>query len=252
MSKYIVGNSNQMAHAAAVGVVDNPGETYNPLFLYGPSGVGKTHLSQAIGIGIIERNPNRKVVYAAAEGFLNDLVKAIKRGQTLEFRNKYRQIDCLIIDDVQFISGWEKSQDEFFNTFNELYNANKQIVLISDRKPEDIKNIDDRIRTRFMGGLIADISKPDFAMRMAVLQQKIAEKGVDFPALLVEYLAKTYPDSVRELEGAVQKLSLFIGMKPEGEVMSVPEAAGILGQDAKSKQKQVTPAPGTKGSVKGV
>ena len=238
MSKYIVGNSNRMAHAAALGVIDQPGTVYNPLFVYGPSGVGKTHLAQAIGIGLIERNPNRKILYSPAETFLNEWVKAMRKGQNLEFRQRYRKIDCLIIDDIQYISNWEKTQDEIFNTFNELYNANKQIILISDRMPEEIKNIDTRLKTRFMGGLTADIVSPDFPMRVAVIEQKMNEKGVQLQPHVIEFLAKEVTENIRELDGAVQKIALFSNMKVDGSPLTIQEIAKIIGRDSETKRKQ--------------
>lgn len=237
---YVVGLPNQMAHAAAMAVIDNPGTTYNPLFIYGPSGVGKTHLAQAIGVGIIARNPNRKVVYNSSEGFLNDMVKGLRKGKNLEFRQRYRRIDCLIIDDIQYISGWEKTQDEFFNTFNELYNSNKQIILVSDRKPEQIESIDARLRTRFMGGLTVEIGKPDYAMRIAVLEKKAIEKGLILPAHLIEYLAKQISDSIRELEGAIQKIALFNGMKRDGSGLTIGEIMNVIGEDQKAKREKVS------------
>jgi chromosomal replication initiator protein len=240
IESYVVAEPNRMAHAAALAVIDGPGQTYNPLFIYGPSGVGKTHLAQAVGLSLLQRNPNRKVVYSAAEAFLNDFVKSIRKGKTIENRQKYRKIDCLIIDDIQLISQWEKTQDEFFNTFNELYNANKQIVLVSDRKPEDIKSIDARLRTRFMGGLTVDISRPDYAMRLAVLERKAAEKGLQIPAHVVEYLAKQIPENVRELEGAIQKVSLYNNMKRDGTPLTVNEIMNIIGHDARTKRDKVS------------
>lgn len=240
MGTYVVGPSNRFAHAAAEAVVEQPGQTYNPLFVYGPSGVGKTHLAQAVAISMLERNPNRKIVYSASEGFLNDMVKALRKGLNLEFRQKYRKIDCLIIDDIQYISNWEKTQDEMFNTFNELYNANKQIILVSDRKPEDIANIDARLRTRFLGGMTVDIQSPDFATRIAILQQKILSRGVDFPYQIVEYLAQTITTNIRELEGAIQKLSLYMNMKQDGSPLTLAEVAQIIGLQSGGKTKPVS------------
>lgn len=236
---YIVGQPNQMAHAAAMAVIENPGTTYNPLFIYGPAGVGKTHLAQAIGVGLISRNPNRKVIYNSSEGFLNDMVKGLRKGKNLEFRQRYRRIDCLIIDDIQYISGWEKTQDEFFNTFNELYNSNKQIILVSDRKPEEIQSIDARLKTRFMGGLTVEIGRPDYAMRIALLEKKAIDKGLLLPSHVLEYLAKQISENIRELEGAIQKIALYNGMKRDGSGLTVAEIMNVVGEDPKAKREKI-------------
>jgi chromosomal replication initiator protein len=240
MDNYVVGEANRMAQAAALAIIDDPGHVYNPLFIYGPAGVGKTHLAQSVGLAMLKRNPNRKIVYNAAEGLLNDFVKAIRKGKNLEFRQKYRKIDCLIIDDIQYISKWEKTQDEFFNTFNELYNANKQVILVSDRKPEDIKSIDARLRTRFMGGLTVEIDRPDLEMRIALLEKKAIEKGLELPGHVYEYLAKHISENIRELEGAIQKLTLYSSMKQDGAPLTLAEITTIIGRDAKTKREKTS------------
>src|SRR5690606_39117793 len=160
ISNYIVGNSNRIAHAASLAVIDRPGEIYNPLFVYGKTGVGKTHLAQAIGRSVLERDPRRKILYVSSEAFMNDMVKGIKTGQSEKQRQKYRLLDVLIIDDMQLISTWVHTQTEFFNTFNELYNLGKQIILIADRRPEDIKSIESRLRSRMQGGMVVEIAQP--------------------------------------------------------------------------------------------
>jgi len=238
LSNFIVGSANKLAHAAALAVVDKPGEIYNPLFIHGKTGVGKTHLSQAIGRAMLERNISRKIVYTTSENFLNEMVRGIKSGKMEMFRKKYRAIDLLVIDDMQLISKWVHTQDEFFNTFNELHNAGKQIIIISDRRPEDIKNLEKRIITRMQGGMVADISKPDYEMRLAIVEKKAETLGIDLNNKILEFIARSITDNVRELEGALQKVSLFNQMKPNGD-LTLEEVSHMLGRDAKSKRAQV-------------
>jgi chromosomal replication initiator protein len=238
MSNYILGSANRIAHAASMAVIQNPGEIYNPLFIYGKTGVGKTHLAQAIGRAIIERNTRRKVMYTTSEGFLNDMVKAIKMGNQEKFRATYRPLDVLIIDDMQLISKWVHTQTEFFNTFNELYNAGRQIIMIADRKPEDIEDIEERIRSRMQGGMVADIGKPDYEMRLAILQRKAQISGINLSTKILEFIARTITDNIRELEGSLQKIALFNEMKPSGD-LTMEEVAHTLGKDAKSKREQI-------------
>jgi chromosomal replication initiator protein len=238
LSTYIVGNANRIAHAASQAIVNNPGQVYNPLFIYGRTGVGKTHLAQGIGRAILEKNLKKRVLYVSSEGFLNDLVKGIKTGTTDKMRSKYRGIDCLIIDDMQLISKWVSTQTEFFNTFNELYNAGKQIILIADRKPEDIINIESRLRSRMQGGMVAEIAQPDYETRLAILQKKSDSSGYNLSLHIIEFIAKTVTDNVRELEGSLQKVALFNSMKPDGE-LSLEEVAHTIGKDSRSKREQV-------------
>jgi chromosomal replication initiator protein len=237
---YVVGPSNKLAHAAAMGVARNPGQSYNPLFIYGKTGLGKTHLAQAIGSFIIEKDPEKKVLYVSSEGFLNDMVKSIRSGKSAEFRQKYRTLDLLIIDDIQFLSKWQETQNEFFNTFNVLYNDKKQIILISDRPPQQIEKIEDRLRSRFQGGMSVDVTQPDFETRLAILQQKCIELSIELPLHIIEYIAKLVTDNVREMEGALQKITLYNSMK-EGD-LSDEEIATILGKDFKSKREKIKPA----------
>jgi chromosomal replication initiator protein len=234
---YIVGTSNKLAHAAATGVASKPGELYNPLFIYGKTGLGKTHLGQAVGRKILEDNPYRKVLYVSSEGFLNDMVKAIRSGKNVEFRQKYRTLDLLIIDDIQFISKWQETQNEFFNTFNTLYNEKKQIILISDRPPDEIKSIEERLRSRFQGGMIVDVGKPDFEMRIAILEKKARAMGIQMKPNITEYIAKIVTDNIRELEGALQKVSLYSSMIEQD--LSVEEVSKILGKDNLSKREKI-------------
>lgn len=238
ISNYIVGNSNRIAHAAALAVIDRPGEAYNPLFMHGKTGVGKTHLAQAIGRAILERAPHKKLLYTASEGFLNEMVKGIKSGQMDTFRRKYRAIDVLIIDDMQLISKWVHTQEEFFNTFNEMYNTQKQIILIADRRPEEIQNIESRLRTRMQGGMVVDIANPDFETRLAILQRKAEASGIQLRPAVLEFVARAITDNIRELEGALQKVALFNQLKPNGE-LTLEEVAHTIGKDARTKREQV-------------
>ena len=236
-ANYVVGSSNKLAHAAASGVAGKPGQLYNPLFIYGKTGLGKTHLSHAIGVKMLEDNPYRKILYVSSEGFLNDMVKSIRSGKTVEFRQKYRSLDLLIIDDIQFISKWQETQSEFFNTFNVLYNDKKQVILISDRPPDEIKNIEDRLRSRFQGGMLVDIIKPDLEMRLAILEKKAKNMGILIMPRINEYIAKVITDNIRELEGALQKVSLYNSMIEQD--LSVEEVAKILGKDSVSKREKI-------------
>ncbi len=238
ISNYIVGNPNRIAHAAALAIIDKPGELYNPLFLHGKTGVGKTHLAQSIGRAIIERNPRKKVVYTPSEGFLNEMVKGLKTGQMERFRAKYRQVDVLIIDDVQLISKWIATQDEFFNTFNEMHNTGKQVIFIADRRPEDIQSLESRLRSRMQGGMVADISNPDYEMRLAIVQRKSDASGFTLKPQIVEFIARAVTDNIRELEGALQKVALFNQMKPNGD-LTLDEVAHTIGKDMQSKREQI-------------
>ncbi|GAB4287450.1 MAG: chromosomal replication initiator protein DnaA [Candidatus Dojkabacteria bacterium] len=237
-SNFVIGNANRLAHAAALAVVDKPGQIYNPLFIYGKTGVGKTHIAQAIGRAMLERNISRKIVYITSENFLNEMVRGLRSGKMDAFRKKYRQKDLLIIDDMQLISKWVHTKDEFFNTFNELYNAGKQIVIIADRRPEDIKDLESRLRSRMLGGMVVDIKQPDYEMRLAIVQKKAESMGIELKNKILEFIARAISDNVRELEGALQKVSLFNQMKPGGD-LSLEEVAHMLGKDAKSKREQV-------------
>ena len=234
---YIVGQSNKLAHAAAVGVAQKPGLVYNPLFIYGKTGLGKTHLGQAVARFILEREPMKKMFYISSEGFLNDMVKAIKSGKNLEFRQRFRSLDLLIIDDIQLISKWQETQNEFFNTFNVLYNDKKQIILISDRPPEEIKGIEDRLRSRFQGGITVDVGRPDFEMRIAILQSKANQLNITVTQAIIEIIAKLVTDNIRELEGALQKISLYQSMF--GTEITLEEVAKIIGKDKKSRRDRI-------------
>ncbi|HEC65206.1 MAG TPA: chromosomal replication initiator protein DnaA [bacterium] len=236
-SNFVVGSSNKLAHAASQSIAEGTGKNYNPLFIYGPTGLGKTHLAQAIGRQFVEKDSESKVVYCASEKFLNDMVRAIKSGKNVEFREKYRTVDLFIMDDIQQASKWQGTQTEFFNTFNVLFQANKQIVLISDRPPEEIENLEARLKSRFQGGMVVDIVRPDFETRKAILEKKSKEFGLDVHEKLIEMIARIIKDNVRELEGALQKISLFDSMS-ENEITK-EEVQRILGRDAKSKREKV-------------
>ena len=204
---FIVGRSNEFAYAACTSVAKEPGSTYNPLFIHGPSGLGKTHLMTAISNEIKRRNPNTNIIYVTGETFANELINAIQQKKdTSQFHQKYRSADVLLIDDVQFIAGKESTQEEFFHTFNELHKVGKQIVLTSDRPPKDIKTLEDRIRTRFEWGLIADISIPDFETRVAIIRRKAELLNLIIPDDVSEYIANKLKTNIRQLEGCVKKL----------------------------------------------
>ena len=203
---FVIGSSNRFAHAAALAVADAPVNSYNPLFIYGPSGVGKTHLLYAITNRITKNYPDYRVIYVSGEEFTNKLIDAIHRNITPEFREKYRKADVLLIDDIHFIAGKDSTQEEFFHTFNELYKNNKQIILTSDRPPKDIKTLENRLRTRFDSGLTADIQLPDLELRAAIIKMKAEAVGVDIPDDVVNYIAENINDSVRNLEGALNKI----------------------------------------------
>lgn len=240
-SNFIVGTNNRLAEAVAQAVVDSLGEAYNPVFFHGNTGVGKTHLMQAIGNEVVNRFPEKKVVYISIEQFLNEMVESIRTKRNEDFRNKYRAVDLLIIDDVQFVETYPRTQEELFHTFNTLYQANKQIVLASDRPPKEIKNITDRLRSRFEGGMVADIQAPDYETRLAILQQIIIDKGssVQVPKEYLDLIAKNVENNIRELEGALTKvLSLFkLGMNPTYE-----DIGRLLQIDLESKRKKISPA----------
>ena len=199
---FVIGNSNRFAHAAASKVSENPGVAYNPLFIYGGSGLGKTHLMHAIGNKLKQNNPSLQVLYISSESFTNEIVEAIFKKTTESFRQKYRNIDCLIIDDIQFLEGKEQTQEEFFHTFNALYDANKQIIISSDRPPQVIEYLEDRLKTRFEWGLKADIQPPDLETRMAIIRQKAAADNIELPNEVITLLATSITNNVREIEGA--------------------------------------------------
>lgn len=207
--RFIVGNSNKFAHAAAVAVSEKPGSAYNPLFIYGNSGLGKTHLLLAIGQAIRERDPSINIAYIKGDEFTNQLIKAIKDGTGEDFRLKYRNVDLFLVDDIQFISGKQSTQEEFFHTFNNIYEAGHQIVITSDRPPLEMSLLDDRLRTRFEGGLMADIQPPDVETRMVIIRNKAAQLGLVLEDDAVTYIAETITSNVRQIEGVIKRLTAY-------------------------------------------
>ncbi len=206
---FVVGPSNRFAHSAAIAVSKTPGQVYNPLFIYGPPGVGKTHLLYAIANGIRKENPDANIVYIKGDQFTNELIDAIKTGKNIEFRSKYREADLFLVDDIQFIAGKESTQEEFFHTFNKLYEEHKQIVLTSDRKPDDMLTLEERLRSRFLWGLIADINPPDYETRMAIIQNKAKQLGLTLNDDVCNYIAINITSNVRQIEGTVKKILAY-------------------------------------------
>lgn len=234
---FVVGDSNKLAAAAAGAVAKEPGVTYNPFFIYGGVGLGKTHLMHAIGNEVARRFPNKKICYAPCEQFINEFIKAVKSGGgTEKFKDKYRNTDILLIDDIQFMTGKERTQEEFFHTFNALHQKSKQIVISSDRPPKGIPLLEDRLRSRFESGLIADIGLPDFETRCAILISKATEKGINLNQRIVEYIATNIQHNIRELEGALNRLIAFSQVEGKEIDMGLVEKALSLVLDQSKKQ----------------
>ena len=207
--RFVVGPSNRFAHAAAIAVANKPAETYNPLFIYGPSGLGKTHLLYAIAGEINYRHPDYNIIYIKGDQFTNEMIQSLQEGKNAEFRNKYRNADLFLVDDIQFISGKESTQEEFFHTFNNLYENHKQIVLTSYRPPSDLLRLEDRLKTRFEWGLIADINPPDYETRMAIILNKSKSLGMDMPDDVCAYIAENITTNIRQIEGTVKKIKAY-------------------------------------------
>ena len=235
---FVVGGSNQFAHAASVAVASQPGEHYNPLFIYGGVGLGKTHLVNAIGHTALTKRPNTKVIYLTSEAFMNELIASLRRDKMGEFKSRFRNIDVLILDDVQFIAGKERTQEEFFHTFNSLYETHKQLVITSDKFPNEIPDLENRLRNRFEWGLIADIQPPDMETRVAILQKKAEIEGVNLPHSVAVFLASNIDSNVRELEGALTRLGAFASLtKTE---LTTDLATEVLRNTLKQAHKEVT------------
>ena len=229
---FIVGNNNKFAHSACLAVAESPGNAYNPLFIYGGAGLGKTHLMHSIGHFILEQNPNMKVLYVTSESFTNEVIESIRSGNATamtKLREKYRTVDVLMIDDIQFIIGKESTQEEFFHTFNHLHVSGKQIIISSDKRPKDIETLEARLRTRFEWGLIADISSPDYETRMAILRKKEELDGLEkyhIPDEVMQYIANNIKSNIRELEGSLNKLIALSNL--ENKPIDIPLAAEAL------------------------
>ncbi|MCI8599239.1 MAG: chromosomal replication initiator protein DnaA [Lachnospiraceae bacterium] len=240
---FVVGSNNKFAHAASVAVAETPGKVYNPLFLHGGVGLGKTHLMHAIANYILRENPDRKVLYVTSEYFTNELIETLRAGDPTgmtKFREKYRNIDVLLIDDVQFIIGKESTQEEFFHTFNSLHSVNKQIIISSDRPPKDIETLEERLRTRFECGLIADISSPDFETRVAILRKKEELEGHHIDDEIITYIATNVTSNIRELEGAFNRLIALSTLEKRSINLSLAEEA-IKDIISPNERRQVTP-----------
>lgn len=240
---FVVGSNNRFAHSASLAVAESPGEAYNPLYIYGGPGLGKTHLMHSIGHFILEKNPNAKIIYVTSEEFTNEVIESIRSGNAAamnKFREKYRTIDVLMIDDVQFIIGKESTQEEFFHTFNALHAAHKQIILSSDKPPKEMETLDERFRSRFEWGLIADIQPPDYETRMAILRKNAETYDRQIDEEIIKYIATNIKSNIRELEGAFNKIIAFAKLNKVDLTLSLAEEA-LKDVIYPNKPKEITP-----------
>ena len=239
-SNFIVGSANRLAHAASLSVAERPGHAYNPLFLYGGVGLGKTHLMHAIGNAVVAKFPRKRVAYATSEKFTNEFITSIQQGKIDDFRARYRRIDLLLIDDIQFIADKERTQEEFFHTFNAIHEDGKQIVLSSDRPPKAILTLEERLRSRFEWGLIADLTAPDLETRIAILRAKAEEQGMPITSDVIEFIARKIVSNIRELEGALNRIVAYASMG--AQPISIELAQAVLSNVLYNpKKRQVTP-----------
>lgn len=236
---FVIGEDNKMASVAALAVVDGPGTTYNPFLIYGGVGLGKTHLMQAIGNEIQKRDPSKKIKYATSESFVNDFITSIQNGSQQEFRDMYRKIDVLLIDDIQFLSNKDKTQEEFFHTFNALFNNEKQIVLTSDRLPNEIDNLEDRLISRFKSGLSTDITPPDLETRIAILRKKASSDNLDIDSKTLTYIANSVDTNIRELEGALVRVIAYAAIQGK-EINTNLAAEALQSIVGEQKDKPIT------------
>lgn len=236
---FIIGANNQLAHAAAMAAAHSLGSAYNPLFIYGTVGVGKTHLMQAVARKVLEKDPDKKIAYVSSETFLNEMIESIRSKKTGEFRNQYRKLDLLMIDDIQFISQWEAAQNELFHTFNILYDAGKQIILASDRPPSEIQNLADRLRSRFEGGMVADVTAPDYETRIAILTKHNDTQEIKLPHESIEVIAEYIESNVRLLMGSYNKVHTY--MKVTNQPVDRLTTEKILGAERDQMRKKIKP-----------
>jgi chromosomal replication initiator protein len=236
---FVVGNSNQLAYAASKSIAENPSGSFNPLFIYGGAGLGKTHLIQAIGFQLRESRPDLKVVYMSAEAFMTELIASIRYDKMQSFRDRYRSVDALLLDDIQFIAGKERTQEEFFHTFNALYEAQKQIVFTSDRPPKEIPTLEERLRSRFEWGLTADIQPPDLETKVAILRKKAEDKKTELPQEVAFFIAERVRSNVRELEGHLNKVTAYASLA--GRPVTVELAKEALKDVLAKEERAVTP-----------
>ncbi|MCX8065265.1 MAG: chromosomal replication initiator protein DnaA [Candidatus Hydrogenedentes bacterium] len=242
LENFIVGPGNQMASATAKSVTESPGNRYNPLFIYGMTGLGKTHLMQGIGIRILERTPDTKVLYVTSEEFTNELIQSISQGTQQKFHSKFRNVDVLLIDDIHFLANKEATQEEFFHTFNALYDLHKQIVISSDREPAEIKGLETRLVSRFSWGLVVDIQPPDYETRVAILKSKLEQKGVRIPDEIIFFIAERVRSNVRQLEGALTSVIALMRLKGGEDKVSLEDVGRVVRDIGDGEnQKLITP-----------